>query len=422
MNDKRRQRRDFLQNLAITVLAVSAVLLFAQTQLYSLGSETSLRRFLSGSAQANSSAVSRQDLSMTAPVRVAVSGPYGRYGSITATTGEDELLRDLLREVLGSTGTFTLCGQEEFLQSLQGTSVYYDFLSPLPLSILAETAGTDGPSEPSARCLVVSGPQDPVSLFLWDGDTGYLRCSTAVSLKSLEQTVSQYEPGGAMFAVDLAEQEANAKGLAPCSLFLEQSPVLSSLSSEIPARDDGLLLASLRFNPNTKNRYTDNGTEVISESGRSLRLRTDGSITYQSGGDETLSIEAAGEIPTLKEAAAGVGALLNSLLAPTAGDGALYLHSIRQSGSLTTLTFAYHVDGVPVRFSDGSSAAEVTLDKKAVSALSLRIRRYTATGTPSLLLPLRQALAIAQRHPGAELSIGYADHGAGTVEASWLAD
>ena len=28
MNEKRRQRRDFLQNLAITVLAVSAVLLF----------------------------------------------------------------------------------------------------------------------------------------------------------------------------------------------------------------------------------------------------------------------------------------------------------------------------------------------------------------------------------------------------------
>ena len=146
MNEKRRQRRDFLQNLAITVLAVSAVLLFAQTQLYSLSPEASLRRFLSGSAQADGSAVSQQDLPVTAPVRVAVSGPYGRYGSITATTGEDDLLRGLLREVLGSTGTFTHCGQEEFLQSLQNTSVYYDFLTTLPLSILAETAGTDSPS------------------------------------------------------------------------------------------------------------------------------------------------------------------------------------------------------------------------------------------------------------------------------------
>ena len=225
-----------------------------------------------------------------------------------------------------------------------------------------------------------------------------------------------------MFAADLAEQDINATDLSPCSLFLEQTPSLSSLTSEIPAWDDSLLLADLRFNPNTKNRYTDNGTEVISESGRSLRLRPDGSVTYQSGGDGTLSIEAAGDVPTLKEAVAGVGTLLNSLLAPTAGDEVLYLQSIRQSGSLTTLTFAYHVGGVPVRFSDGSSAAEVTLDHKAVSALSLRICRYTATGTPSLLLPLRQALAIAQRHPGAELSIGYADYGAGTVEASWLAD
>ena len=65
-----------------------------------------------------------------------------------------------------------------------------------------------------------------------------------------------------------------------------------------------------------KDGYTDNGTEVISESGRSLRLRPDGSVTYQSGGDGTLSIEAAGDVPTLKEAVAGVGTLLNSLLAP----------------------------------------------------------------------------------------------------------
>ena len=33
MTDKHRRRRDFIQNIVITVLAVSAVLLFAQTQI-----------------------------------------------------------------------------------------------------------------------------------------------------------------------------------------------------------------------------------------------------------------------------------------------------------------------------------------------------------------------------------------------------
>ena len=422
MTEKRRHCRDFIQNIVITVLAVSAALLFAQTQIYSLGSGDGFRRLLLGDAQSGTSASSVQEHALSAPVRLAVSGPYGRYGSITASIGEDEMLRGLLREVLGSTGTFSACGREDFLRALESTSVYFDFLSPLPLSVLADMAGTSGPDRPSARCLTVSGQGDPVSLFLWDGEDGYLRCSTAVSLKNLEQIAGQYELGNAVFAMDLVEIDAHARELDDCSLFLSETPEMPSLFAETPAYNEGLLLAGLGFNPNTKNRYTDNGTEVISESGRSLRLRPDGNITYQSGGDNTLSIEAAGEHPTLAEAASGAGTLLSSLLEPTAGDEVLYLTGVRQSGSRTTLTFGYQVHGVPVRFSDGGNAAEVTLEGLTVSSLSLRIRRYSETDPVSLLLPLRQAMSIAGRHPGSQLSIGYADRGGSTVEADWLAD
>lgn len=54
--------------------------------------------------------------------------------------------------------------------------------------------------------------------------------------------------------------------------------------------------------------------------------------------------------------------------------------------------------------------------------MSLRLRTYTATSELSLLLPLPQALAIAAQHPGAELSIGYADSGASSISACWLSD
>ena len=77
---------------------------------------------------------------------------------------------------------------------------------------------------------------------------------------------------------------------------------------------------------------------------------------------------------------------------------------------------------VPIRFSDGGSAAEITLSGTAITRLSLRFRQYSTSGETSLLLPLRQTLAIAAEHPGTELSIGYADGGGDTVPASWLAD
>ena len=54
--------------------------------------------------------------------------------------------------------------------------------------------------------------------------------------------------------------------------------------------------------------------------------------------------------------------------------------------------------------------------------MTLRIRQYTSLEESSLLLPLRQALAVAARHPGTELTIGYVDNGSDTVSAQWLAE
>jgi hypothetical protein len=40
----------------------------------------------------------------------------------------------------------------------------------------------------------------------------------------------------------------------------------------------------------------------------------------------------------------------------------------------------------------------------------------------SMLLPLRQALAIAEQYEGAELFIGYASDGNSRAKARWLAE
>ena len=177
------------------------------------------------------------------------------------------------------------------------------------------------------------------------------------------------------------------------------------------------------FNPNTQNRYPDaSGTQVIMENGRTLRIYTDGTVTYLSGGDDALSVPAEGEVPTLLEASLGCGSLLNTLLASAGGDAAIWLKDVRQSGTTTTLRFGYQARGVPIRFSDGESAAEITLSGTAVSSMTLRIRQYTSLEETSLLLPLRQALAVAARHPGTELTIGYVDNGSDTVSAQWLAE
>lgn len=426
MDERRRKRWDFLQNIAIVLLALSAVFLFAQTQLYSLGIDagSSYLRYLSGDPAQTADASQTALTSLSAPVRLAVTGVYGgRYGSVALTTSDEafEPVGGLVREALRSVQSLAVCEKSAFLTALDGTCVYCDFLEPLPLPVLAGLMGASVESGLSVRRLMVSAQSDGATvLYLWcEGDV-CRRGISAVSAEELERVVSGYELNGARFALDGGEPEAAA--LDPCSLFPPEPPALPVLTSAAALPDSGALLSALSFYPRTNSRYTESGgVEVVTDGDRTLRLNPDGTIRYRSGGDPALTIPAAGEEPTVTEAVMGASALLNSLLAGQTSEAGLYLTGVRQTESAMVLSFGWQAGGVPIRQDRGANAAEVTLSGGAVSALTLRFRQYANAGETSLLLPLRQALAIAARQEGAELSIGYLDSGE-TASACWLAD
>ncbi len=411
--------RDFVQNLLITVLFVLAVILFVQTQLYNLGLDAASLAPRPAPAETAPTAPTPQ---LSAPVRVAITGAFGRYGSLTlSTSGEtfDTPLGHSLAEALGSAQDFTPCGEAEFLAALEGPSLYYDFMETLPLSVLSGllNSTTASPEDRSARCLAIFGqPDGSARLYLWDGAASYCYCPTALSAGSIEQVVGQYELGGAWFAQDLG-----AEGVRPNSLFLEELPSLPVLSSADPLGDTDWLLTALGFNPRSRTRYVDaSGTEIIMDGSRSLRILANKTVRYQSGGEPSMHIDAAEELPTLWEAATGTSAVLSNLLNAAGGDAAPYLQGIRQSGAVTTLHFGYQYGGMPIRIPNGS-AVEVTLTGTSITSLTLRLRTYAPTEELTVLLPLRQALAVAARQPGAELSIAYVDRG-GDCRANWITD
>ncbi|WP_297996719.1 hypothetical protein [uncultured Oscillibacter sp.] len=420
MGEQRQDRRNLVQNILITLLALSAAVLFTQTQLYNLNLTTS--EAPPGPAQSAAPAAE-----LAAPVRTAVTGDYGRCGGLTCTTGDpvfaDPLGRRLL-EALGSARDYAPCSRGDFLRALRGPSLYYDFLEPLPLSVLAGLLGGGedvSPREDLSACRLLIVPQEGGAvLYLWDGGENCFRASTAVSSDSLEQVISRYELGDASFAMDGGGLE---RELDPCSLLPAQPPQLPSFTLGDPlAGGTDWLLSALGFNPRSRTRHTESsGTELIIDGDRTLRIRPDNTIHYQSGNEPILRVKAAGDLPTAREAALGAGSLLSSLLAPVSGELQPWLQSLRRSGDVTALRFGYQLKGVPVRFQDGGFAAEITLTGSAVTALSLRFRQYNAAEEPSLLLPLPQALAVAAASPGKELSIGYVERG-GECRAYWLSD
>ena len=422
-----REKRDLLQNITIVLLALSAAFLMIQSQFYNTGLSRLFHFSDPVPVVTNESAV-RQPV-LAAPVRVAVSGTYGRFGDLCATTDSSafEPLGTLLREVLGSAGNPVTCSELDFLSALsEGISIYYDFGTPLPLSVLAGLVGADMPREPLfARRLVVSNQgSSRVSLFLWDNDYTCLRCTTALTRSSLLDIIRKFEPGSATFAMDGTGNEYAA--VSPLSLFpseeaMPQPPRLFMMAG-LPNLNQ--VLTTLNFNPHTNLRYMEaNGTEVIVEGERTLRIRSDGTITYQSGGKPVLSINNfSGNSPSPWEAAVGGSGLLHDILGDSTGDAKFCLHSIQQDGPKTVLQFDYQVAGLPVHLSNNAPAAEITLSHDIITALTLRFRQYTDSGQPSLLLPLQQALAVAADSPGKELILGYVDAGEDVLEAQWLSE
>ena len=415
------RHRDFIQNIAITLLAVSALFLFSRTQFFQLGA-ASVSNYWQRITAPASSATDDVILSdtLSAPVRAAVTGEYGRYASVTLTTGEDRFIpiKTLLREVLGSARNRTDSTQAAFLEALGKTSVYCDFLSSLPAAYLADLMGLSTDSSLSIRALAAVEEKGQVILLLWDGGSHYYQCATAVQTSTLTEVLDHFELGVSTFAFE--DSSGYGQRLSPLSLFPDPLPELPQLTLSAASVPTETLLSALGFNPHTNSRYQDaSGAEVVVEGDRVIRISASGAFSYTSGGEAALSIDASGTEPTVREAVTGVQSLLDALTPE--GEVRLYLLSLTQNGSETALTFGYQLGGVPIRFADGSPAAEVTLSGRAVSSLALTPRQYTSEAAAALL-PLRQAMAIAGKDGGTELSIGYADTGAYPISAVWLAD
>lgn len=427
MTEQQKKSPNRVQNIIIVVLAVSAVLLLAQTQLYTLGNSLPFGPFsgLRGGST-GVSAVAGVPVSLTdvpVPVQIAVSSKYGRYGQtgLTTTDGVFSPLGTLLGEALGSAGGLLPSDAAGFQAGLDGVCVYYDFFEPLPLELLAGLTGTSlSGGGQSARAVLLSIRDGGVALDVWDGNDGFFRCTTYVTPETLTELTANYPLGNAAFAFEMGDEY---DGLAPLTLFISAADSVPVLAVSAGPSDPDALMTLMRFNSHTNKRYNEpSGTEVIVENDRTLYISTDGSVTYQGGGSDALRVESSGETPTLSESVLGGYRLLRTLLGDSLGEAALCLQDIRQNGSAVTLRFSLLVNGLPVCFADGSPAATMTLSGTQVSSFTLRIRQYTSTAEPCLLLPLRQAAAIARQHSGTSLTACYVDGGSAAVSAQWLAD
>ncbi len=410
-----------LQNAALVLLTVSALFLLLRTPMVRGG--WALASPAASPQPAQEPAGELSAMLGSVHIMVTADSEYGRFGQLCA--GEDDPLVQqvipLFREALGSAAELEAAAQQQFRDALEGMAVYLDLTVELPLTAVAACLGESAGSDRPVRALALTADgEDAVSMYLRGGDGGLFRCATALPASALETICAGVQPNGSSFAY-----ETNYTALEPYTLLAASVAQPPELQADLPAGyTDYNLMTALDFNAHTKFLYTDrDGAVVVEESPRTLRIGPDGAVSFTSRGEAAAplyQVRAAGDRPTAREALRAAWGLAEAL---TEGAGAspLRLRTVEEREDGWTILFRYQLQGLPVYFSDESDALSVTVSGGTITAFSYRCRAYAAAEETTALLPPDMAQAIASLYPGAGLSIGYIDSGAGEMTAQWLA-
>ena len=423
-----------LQNACILCLSIlAAVLLVAVFSYESDGSGTipTLNALLNA-PQEGEAEQSSDLVGMAAPFNLVATSSQGRYGRMLVSSAESDALHasNLLLEALGSAGSPAVVSEEQFRSALEGTSLFLDYLTPIPASIVAGWFGADFTAGGEIRYLLISSSgQEQVWLYLWDGIGEITRYHTAVEHTVLAEFVLSYlrddtaASGDVVFAFEDLETYGH---LASYTVLSSEAAEAKVLSATLPAlaSDVDTLLSMLDFNPHSIARYNlTNGIEVV-EFPRTFRVYNDGVIQYSGSTEVTSSLYA---IPSLQDTPSEAEALLAArrlaeLLLPedVLLDADFYFSGIQSTDSGFVITFDYLVDGIPVHLTGDTAALEIETTGNAITHFRLRYRQYTAAADTYHLLPLAQAIHMATAYEDVFLTKGYVDRGGETVNAQWL--
>lgn len=417
--------RNALQNLAILLLSLSALFLISRLPLFHTSWAAQVQSLLVPRPADGDQTQAGGPEEMFPAVHVMVTSDieYGRYGQLHVD-GADPLLDQLIplfQEALGSATELGAAADKTLREALEEPGLYLDLTGQLPLEVAAAWLGEEVELERDVRSMALTCEEEDAVLYLRSEAGEIFRYATALPASAVREVCAGLSPNGSTFAY-----ETNYAPLAPYTVLVAETEDAPAVQGDLPAAYSTYnLLTALDFNPHTVFRYTESsGAEVVEESPRTLRISPDGAVSFNSRGEAAAPLyqvrASAGDKPEAREALRAAWGLAEAL---TEGAGAspLRLRAVEEREDGWTIFFRYQTQGLPVYFSDEGDALSVIITGGAITAFSYRCRAYTALEETAALLPPDMAQAIASLYPGAGLSIGYVDSGAGEMTAQWLA-
>lgn len=428
---RERDLPEWVKNLLIAALALSALYLFTLSPLY-------LNSPLHGWTQkltATAPSGQEEQVSFSAaarPTRIVVSNGDGRCGAQYDTAAVDGLYAQtgtLLGEALGSAGAARPVTEGHWRRALSGEGIYFDFTGTIPLSALSgwlrEGERNEQLSGDARRLLLAPGEDGAVWLYYQDGweEGSFYGRATALQVQAhLAPLTASFVPNGAKFAFE----DPRLRACGPYTLVTNgpDRAAVYEAASPLAAGGEALhtALSALSFSGALMSSY-DGGEGTVYRRGEDyLLLSPDGSLTCHSGGETLYPVDREGAEPTLAEMIEATRRLAAAVLEPLCGQARVYLSSARQEGEEAIITYRYSLDGAAVWVGAEGWCAQFRLTDGEVAGFTLRPRRYTALDAQTPLLPAVQAAAAieAQDASGGELALLYRDTGEREVRGGWV--
>lgn len=417
-NNKRRSR---LQNVLILLLSISAAFLFYLNQ-FGMPHFSALQLPFTQTGESLAVTDERVFLrEMDWPVTVLTADSFGGRRELHLSTGDSSftaaegLLEDSFRGEL----LWEECGYAAFRAAMDESSLCILLPNAVPMQVIAARLGLPSAEQFSVSAFLFSRTEESVLFYYSDG-TQYFQSSCPLTGDGLSTVIEALGGEECTLADETEGIRAELNSLTACSAELPSLPLLTGATAEslssLPA-----LLPQFGFNAHTTNRYTEaDGTEVIVESPRRLRITPAGTVHYS--GDRKNAPDSF-ILPAQDDLTEIIGSsyhLLQSLLNSAGVKTQLYLSSVQQSGEGCTLCFEAMAGGLSVLAGSGETAGRVVIADGIVTELSLRYRSYTISDAEALLLPFPQALAVASSYEGMRMDVSYIDSAREEVAPAWF--
>jgi hypothetical protein len=442
----RHSAREKIKNVIILLLIVSAVLLGWVSRLFGNDpvkpdSIAELWKSISG-VPAASPGTEEKLQAAAMPVTVAVTdgitdgisdgisdGIVGRYGIKYNLDDLNDLYNKTVTtfmQALGSAQTPQETTEKAWQSALKSLGVYYEYLTPVSLSILAGWYNADIEENWGAiavRRLCVTFSDGKTHLYFQDAATGKFFASETAVLNNMAGLPGLFDRNSAVFAFEIREKSNREESMAPYTLLTPDVTEHPVLTAKNPLSDDKALadvLLSLGVNENATPNYPDESGTMYIASVFNLHLAADGTIVYYLTGNKGApDARPMSESEAITVASRKVSETVGSYCGQNA---AVYYDSDRalDEGGYQVY-FRYVAEGGAIWLHPDGYAASVIVQNGIITEAVYHFRayealKYDALDNPAVMLPELLAEAAAP----CDFMLGYDDNGGAALNPSWV--